>query len=125
MVRAGFAALVRDDIEGVLALADEDIELLPLGAALVDGRAYHGHAGVRAWDAERRATWEVEFETSDFHEAGDVVLVDGRIRTKGGASGVKLDTPVSWVIAVRAGKIARVEAFLDRELAEAAWKRRQ
>lgn len=119
VVRAAFEALNRDDVEAGLELVDPDIELLPISAALVDGRAYHGHAGVREWDRERRDVWDLQFDLRDFEEFGDVVLVEGAVRTRGRASGVELDTPVSWVVRLRAGKIVRLEAFPDGQEARA------
>jgi ketosteroid isomerase-like protein len=62
----------------------------------------------------------MEVEVAEFEDAGERVLVHGRIRSRGIASGVELDTPVSWVCALREDKVVRVEAFLDRGAAEAA-----
>jgi ketosteroid isomerase-like protein len=120
VVRAAFEAIGRDDIEACVEVVDPEVEFLPLGAALVDGRAYHGHEGVREWDRERHGVWDIEFDLRVFREVGDVVLVEGAIRTRGRSSGVELDTPVSWVIRLRAGRILRVEAFPDGTAARAA-----
>jgi ketosteroid isomerase-like protein len=118
-VKHGFAALARGDLEGMLTVVHPDIELLPLSGKL-EGRIYHGHEGVREWDRARHDTWDLEFTPSEYEDLGDSVLVHGEVRSRGAASGVELDTPVSWVFEFREGKIIRLEAFLDRAEARAA-----
>jgi ketosteroid isomerase-like protein len=120
VVRAAFDAVNRDDLEAGLALMDPEVEFLPLGSVLVEGKPYRGHEGVREWDRERRALWDLELELHVLREIDDLVLVEGAIRTRGHGSGVELDTPVSWVLQLRDGKIVRIEAFLDAEAARAA-----
>jgi len=118
-VKYGFAALARGDLEEMLTVVHPDIELLPLSGKL-EGRTYHGHEGVREWDRGRHDTWDLEFTPSEYEELGDSVLVHGEVRSRGAASGVELDTQVSWLFGFRDGKIVRLEAFLDREEARAA-----
>jgi ketosteroid isomerase-like protein len=120
-VKYGFAALARGDIEEMLTVVHPEIELLPLSGKLVDSRSYHGHEGVREWDRTRRDAWEnLEFLPEEYEDLGDAVLVHGEVRSRGAASGVELDTQVSWLFEFREGKVARLEAFLDRDEAHAA-----
>lgn len=118
-VKHGFAALARGDLEEMLTVVHPEMELLPLSGKL-EGRSYHGHEGVREWDRGRRDTWELEFTPSEYEELADSVLVHGEVRSRGAASGLELDTQVSWLFDFRDGKIVRLEAFLDREEARAA-----
>ena len=119
-VKHGFAALARGDLDEMLTVVHPDIELLPLSGKLVDRRSYHGHEGVREWDRARADTWDLEFIPAEYEDLGDRVLVHGEVRTRGKGSGLELDTTVSWLFEFREGKIARLEAFLDREEARAA-----
>jgi ketosteroid isomerase-like protein len=51
ILRAAFDAWFRQDYDAVLALWDEEAEIYPLRAQL-EGRAYHGHEGVRRFMGE-------------------------------------------------------------------------
>jgi ketosteroid isomerase-like protein len=119
-VKHGFAALASGDLEEMLTVVHPEIELLPLSGKLVDRRSYHGHDGVREWDRGRDDTWDLDFIPGEFEDLGDRVLVHGEVRTRGKGSGLELDTAVSWLFEFREGKIARLEAFLDRAEARAA-----
>ena len=120
-VKHGFAALARGDIEEMLTVVHPEIELLPLSGKLVDRRSYHGHEGVREWDLTRREAWEnLELVPAEYEDLGDRILVHGELRSRGAASGIELDTQVSWVFEFRDDKIAQLEAFLDRDEARAA-----
>jgi ketosteroid isomerase-like protein len=48
VIRAGFAAVDRDDLDAFLALAHPKIEFRSL-IAEAEGRTYQGHEGVREW----------------------------------------------------------------------------
>jgi ketosteroid isomerase-like protein len=119
-IKHGFAALARGDIEEMLTVVHPEIELLPLSGKLIDRRTYHGHEGVREWDQARHTTWDLELIPAEYEDLGDSVLVHGEVRSRGAASGVELDTQVSWVFTFQDGKIIRLEAFLDRDEARAA-----
>jgi uncharacterized protein len=115
VVCKAWAAFGRDEIPAVVALAAEDIEIIPFGAAF-QGRAYQGHEGILDWwENEILANWEW-FHTlpEEFRAVGDRLLVFGRWRARGRASGVDLDVPATWVVEVRDGKIARWQTFTDR-----------
>jgi ketosteroid isomerase-like protein len=108
-------ASVRGDIRNALPFYCDDIEIVPFGATL-QGRIYRGHTGVIDWwDNEIVANWQA-FETiaEDVRRVGDQLLVSGRWRACGRTSGVELEMPATWVVAVREGKIARWQTFTDR-----------
>lgn len=79
-------------------------EFLPLTGTRVG--VYRGHDGVRADFAEARDLWDVmESEGVEYRDLGDRVLVAGRCRVRGRASGAESHPPCAWVIGVRDGKI--------------------
>ncbi len=57
VAQRGFDALSRRDLEGVLAILDPDVELVPLLTGS-DARAYRSHDGARQWLEEIWAAWE-------------------------------------------------------------------
>jgi ketosteroid isomerase-like protein len=115
VIRKAWAAASRGDVPGTLERLHADIELVPFGAAL-HGRVYRGHDGfVHWWENETMANWErFEVHPQEFQRVGDHILVFGRWRARGRASGVDLDIPATWVIDVRDGKIARFQTYTDR-----------
>jgi ketosteroid isomerase-like protein len=60
---------------------------------------------------------EFAVEPLAFHDAGDVVVVEGRASGTSKAGG-KLDAPVAWVLTVRDGKAVRNADYHDTN----AWR---
>jgi ketosteroid isomerase-like protein len=106
IVRQSFAAIARGDVEGLLALYDQDIQFLPLTGTRVESGGYRGHAGVRAYFAEVADVWdELRPYADNVETIGDVVVVMGGCAVRGRGSKAESDSPMAWVITVRSGKI--------------------
>ena len=74
IMRAAFDAWYRQDDDAMLATWDEEAELYPLRAQL-EGRAYHGHDGVRRFMAELADDWaEVRFDVDKIRDAGEQIV---------------------------------------------------
>lgn len=113
IMRAAFDAWYRQDDDAMLATWDEEAELYPLRAQL-EGRAYHGHDGVRRFMAELADDWaEVRFDVEKIRDAGEQIVGSGRFRARGRASGLELDEPFGVVGAARHGRLAFVRFFSD------------
>jgi uncharacterized protein len=120
-IREGIAALNRGDVEGIEAMLDPDVELVPLRAVL-EGSSYRGHEGLRRWLDDMAEDWaEFELELDEVREldAGPV-LVRATMRLRGRSSGVALDSPAAWLCDMREGKVARIRFFADSDAAVAA-----
>ena len=116
IVRQAWEAFSGRRVDDFLGYLQPDLELIPFGAAM-EGKAYHGHAGVREWwEHEIDANWET-FETyaEDFEDVGDCIVVFGRWVARGRTSGVTLDRRATWVLEVRDGRIARWQTYTDRD----------
>ena len=101
-------------IDALLAYCHPDIEVIPFGAAM-EGRSYRGHAGVRDWwEHEIEPNWET-FEThaEDYEQVGERLVVFGHWVARG-RSGVELNTPATWVVEVKDGKVFRWQTFTER-----------
>jgi ketosteroid isomerase-like protein len=102
------------NIDGMLALSDEEVEILPMRAQL-EGRSYRGHAGFRELLADLDEDWEyIVMDIDEIREADDALAVLGHIRSRGRASGVDVDVPMGWVWRLRAGKVAYGKAYSDQ-----------
>jgi ketosteroid isomerase-like protein len=106
----------RRDIPVFMALLHPDVEWIPIMAAL-EGRVYRGHDGVRRWLDDLAEDWEY-FEPclEEFHDLGDRVLIFGRWRARGRASGVELENqPATWLYEIKDGKAVWMRTFTDRD----------
>jgi uncharacterized protein len=115
VVRKSWKAISQGGVRPALHLISDDVELVPFGAAF-QGKSYRGHDGALDWwDNEIVPNWEsFEVIAEDCEHVGAQLLVFGRWRARGRSSGVDLETPATWVVEVRDGKIARWQTFTDR-----------
>jgi ketosteroid isomerase-like protein len=112
--RAAFEAWNRGDYEGWIEAFDEEAEFFPMRAQL-EGRAYHGHDGLRRFIDEFFEEWEqIRFEVDEIREGEEYLAGFGRLRARGRASGVDLDVPLALVGAVRNSKIVYARFYADR-----------
>ena len=89
-------------------------ELYPLRAQL-EGKAYRGVQGVRQMLADFDQDWEfVRMDAEELREAGDQVVLLGRLRARGRASGVDLDVPLGFVWRLRDGKVVYARSFSEQ-----------
>jgi ketosteroid isomerase-like protein len=118
IVRRSFDAIARGDVETLLGLYDPDAEFLPLTGTLVDSGGYHGHDGVRQYFAEAAEVWDrLRPHADQVRTIGNDVVVMGGCAVRGKGSAAEADSPMAWVITVRAGKITSNRAY--RTTAEA------
>ena len=122
LVKRSFEAMAAWDVDALLRLYDADVSFMPLTGTLVESGGYRGHDGVRAYFAEARELWdEMVPEGHEFTVLGDRVVVAGRCRVRGRASGAESHPPCAWVIEVRDRKIVshRTCTTFDEALAMA------
>jgi len=118
IVRQGFEAANRRDVEGFLTYLAADFELRSAIIGGAEGSVYRGHDGARRWVADAEESFEeVRFEMVEFRDLGDRVVALGRVRARGRESGLELDSPSGWLCTVRDGKVVKAEGFLSREAA--------
>jgi ketosteroid isomerase-like protein len=124
-IRLGVEAFNRRDLDAVAIVYHPDLEYYPyrefVEASLAD-RCYHGPAGYRAYIRAQNEVWgnEVRLEPTELIDLGDrlVLLADMPMRAQ--ASGVPLAEKYAGVMALRNGRVIRVDDFLNqREALEA------
>ena len=106
-------ATTRRDVDGMVALMHEDVEFVPITAAM-EGRTYAGHAGIRQFMEDLADHWEF-FETiqEEWHDLGDRVVALGSWHARGRASGVEIRQPAVWLAHIRDGKITRWRTYTN------------
>jgi ketosteroid isomerase-like protein len=119
VVRHQLEAWQRDDFEAFLSKAHRDIEWHAVLQRLVEGAGsvFRGHEGVRRlWDAYRNELEGFQVEADEIRNAGkDRAVLLGRIRWRGVASGIEIDSPFGMVITVRDGKMFHSVDYLSQE----------
>jgi ketosteroid isomerase-like protein len=125
VVRRAVEAWQRDDLETWLALIDPDMEYHPAIRRVLEGGAslYRGHDGMREfWTFWRTEADDFRLESQELRDLPDGrVLHLARIRWRGAASGVEVESPYGMVVTVRGGKIVHsIDCLSHDEALEAA-----
>ena len=116
VVRAVVSAFNRGDFAAALEMCTEDVEF-DWSRRMLDGEVFHGHEGVRRF---MQGAWEVFDEihipAEDLTELGNgVVLLAGKARFKGHASGLDVEASAANLWTVRDGKVCRFRFYQSKE----------
>jgi ketosteroid isomerase-like protein len=116
IVRSVMAAFNRGDVEAVVALLDEDVEVLSTDELPNPGR-FHGPEGYLTWIGRWLDAWDeftveaLELEAVDEHH----VVAAVRQRGRGRLSGIETTMNVANLFEVRDGRIVRFHIYADRQ----------
>jgi ketosteroid isomerase-like protein len=115
IVLRAIAAWNSGDDEAALRDADPEIVWQLSGAFPGFESEYHGHAGLRRFWKAFREPWEcIAIEPLNITEVDQHrVLVNFRFDGTGRASGVDTTLEVSFLCAIRNGKVIRLRVFSD------------
>jgi ketosteroid isomerase-like protein len=119
LVRRGWAASNREDLDLALCGYDPDVEISwpeSGGVAFPDLQGtYRGREGFRRVWAAMHDPWEVEVRPEEMIDAGDRLLVIAQVTARGRGSGVRVGGPLIGLYTLRAGRIVRERYFNDQE----------
>jgi ketosteroid isomerase-like protein len=106
-------AFNRGDVPTAFASLDPDIEWV-VAREHPDSRTLHGREAVAGYFREwRESVADLRVDIEQVAEAGDSVVMVGRVRGVGMGSGADVEVPIAFVSVLRDGKAIRVEEFLD------------
>jgi uncharacterized protein len=112
-VRRIYAALTRWEVEDLVAEVAHDIEWT-LPAALPWGGTHHGPDGVRSFARIFRDHVEGPWaDPDDFLDAGDRVVVLGRLRGRARESGQEFEVDFAHVWTLTDGIASRAQIYYD------------
>jgi ketosteroid isomerase-like protein len=121
IARHGIVAWNRHDFELAAHHLSPDVEWLPASPAAVERSVYRGLAEVAQGFNATWETWDVfDLEEQEIRDFGDKVLWLGRVRARGGASGLELEQEFANVLTFSDDKVARIQGFLSWDEAEQA-----
>ena len=117
LVREAADAWVRGDWDALFATWDDEVEWDTTHFdAWPENKLYRGKDEVRGFLNEWLQTWEGGYEASyDVAEAGERVVLFWQQRMVGRMSTVPVTMESTQVLTLRAGKVARVDNFTDRD----------
>jgi ketosteroid isomerase-like protein len=115
VVRRGYAAFVRGDIDGVLDVLDPELKVSdPFGFSTTD--AYQGHEGFAQTVRDALDAFErYEIAADEFIDAGDHVVVSSRLSGVGRESGAIVNMHVFHVWTIRDGKAVLGQTFQTKD----------
>jgi uncharacterized protein len=109
VVRAALAAMAAGDREGALTFFDPEV-VVDATRNVINPETFVGVEGLRRMVATTEEAWEeIRTVPLEFLDAGDQVVVIGRLVGKGKGSGVEVERPTAQVWTVRAGRVVRWE----------------
>jgi ketosteroid isomerase-like protein len=112
LVREAIAAWNRREADIWKHYATVDFEWIPAGPAAIETTAYRGHAEAAHGVTAALETFELfEFEGDDIRDLGDAALWLGRLRTRGGASGMELEREFALHFSIADGRFTRVHGY--------------
>ena len=116
LVRAGYEAFNRGDVEGALAVLHPDIVWHTYIVPGPGGGTYHGHDGVRElWSDARRIFGDFRNVPEELFESGDRVVAFVTVEGVGHQSGAPVEARIAHLYDFREGKVSCVESFEDRD----------
>jgi ketosteroid isomerase-like protein len=105
-------ALNKRDLDALDHLAHDHYELHNPGTT--GGGVRRGVDEVRRWAEGFFDAWQTySLEVERIIDAGETVVVLGRVRARGKTSGVTLDAPRAYIHTIRDGRLARTQVFND------------
>jgi ketosteroid isomerase-like protein len=111
LVREGFAAMERGDVEAMVELVDPEVEFVNPDYALEAGTR-HGPSGYRtALEATLDIFEDFKFNLDEIVDLEDRIVVTGRFVARSKGSGVPIDQPFGHVFTVRDSKLLRHEWY--------------
>jgi ketosteroid isomerase-like protein len=109
-VLSGWAAWARGDLDLMLVRYAPDVRFEPLHEIVAAGMrdSYHGHAGMREVAADMLEAWErMDTFPQEIIDAGNPVVILGRLHLRARGSGIEFDTPVGQVVWAERGLVVR------------------
>ena len=121
IVRRGYEAFGRGDLDGLISLMDDNVEWVSPGPSdLPTAGQRRGPQQVRQFFGSVNELYDFEsFEPQTFVSEGDLVVVLGTDRVKVKATGKTITEAWAHVFTVKNGKIVRFQEYIDTAAAVA------
>lgn len=103
------------DVESAQAHSTEDVEIVPLRAAMED-TAYRGAEAFAAFTVDNEEAWEeLRFEAEALREAGERVVAVGQVSARARVTGADVKARVAILLEFRGDKFSKLRTYVDVE----------
>ncbi len=117
LLKRGYEAFNRRDLNAVFELLDPDFELVTDERVLFAG-TYRGRNEIRRLLQDQEEVFgQLTMEPYEFFEAGGRVVAFVRQRARGQASGAEVEITIGHLWTIRDGRAVRMQGFPQREKA--------
>ena len=116
LVKSAYAAFARHDIESLFKIFDENIVFnLAENSPYYAGRPLEGQQELseKLFARIPGDTDNFAIDTQAFHDAGDVVVVQGRYKGRNRNTGLDLDVQLCHIWTVKNGRLTRMDQYVD------------
>jgi ketosteroid isomerase-like protein len=115
ILRSGYEAFGRGDIEGITENFAEDIEFVGPNSQRMPGAGTHrGRDAVRALLAGMRERWDDQtWSPDEFVSEGETIVVLGHMEGRAKATGMQVKVPFVHIWRMSGGKATRGQALTD------------
>jgi ketosteroid isomerase-like protein len=119
IVREAWEAYLGGDEETAARLIDPELEFHGTVGGFQEGEVAHGQSQIeQTFEAEDLEAWEERrLDAEEYIDAGDNVVVLLHEYRRGRGSGIELEAETAIVVAVRGGRVVRMQGYLDRRAA--------
>ena len=116
IVREAWEAYLGGDEETAARLIDPELEFHGTVGGFQEGEVAHGQSQIeQTFEAEDLEAWEERrLDAEEYIDAGDNVVVLLHEYRRGRGSGIELEAETAIVVAVRGGRVVRMQGYLDR-----------
>jgi ketosteroid isomerase-like protein len=112
IVKRGFEAFDQDGVEGLLGFIHEDFEASTPPGLASEPDTYRGHDGVRRYfDSFYEVMEDIRWESHEFREVGDKVVVPFTLYARGKSTGLEFGQPAVQVWTLQDGKGIALELY--------------
>jgi ketosteroid isomerase-like protein len=102
-------------VESAQAHSTEDVEIVPLRAAMED-TAYRGAGAFAAFRADNEEAWEeLRFDAEALREAGERVVAVGHVSARARVTGADVKARVAILLEFRGDKFSKLRTYVDVE----------
>jgi ketosteroid isomerase-like protein len=114
LVRRGFDAYQRRDVQGMCDVAHAECEAFTFTVGVVEAQPFRGHAGIAEWMAHELEPWEEwRVEPAEVRAVGERVLARTIVTARGKGSDVELTADSGMVFEFRDRRIMRFWSYLS------------
>ena len=114
IVRSAYDHLNRGDVEGLIALCDDDF-LIDMSERVFNPDTYEGHDGIRRFYDEVRGAWKsYRWEVERTRVAGDSVVAMLHCHAQSAHGGPAVDWRVAWLWKFRRARPISLRFYRDR-----------